>query len=150
MFKNFTWGHGIVLALGSFMIFILSMIFIFSRGMQNSELITDNYYEEELQYQKVIDAKNNADALPEKPVYSQNANGITIKFPAEINNGNAKFKIDLHRAEDRNLDVIREIPLNRDNAVFLPAAILAEGNYVLRVMWTKDQQDYQMDYNIVW
>ncbi len=150
MFKNFTWGHGIVLALGSFMIFILSMIFLFSRGQKNSELITDNYYEEELQYQQVIDAKNNADDLETKPVYSQNANGVSVKFPPEINNGNTKFQIDLHRAEDRNLDVIRELPLNNENALFLPGEILAKGNYVLRVMWTKDQKKYQMDYDIIW
>lgn len=150
MFKNFTWGHGIVVALGSFMIFILSMIFLFSRGQQNSELITDNYYEDELQYQKVIDAKNNADELAVKPVYSQNADGVTVKFPEEINNGNSTFQIDLHRAEDKNLDVIRELPLNGNNALFLPKQILAKGNYVLRVMWTKDQKKYQMDYDIVW
>lgn len=150
MFKKFTWGHGIVLALGSFMIFILSLIFIFSRGWQNSELITDNYYEEELAYQNVIDAKNNADALQEKPQYSQNAAGIKVSFPKEINNGNTNFKIDLHRADDQRLDVIREMQLDGSGALFVPASVLVKGNYVLRVHWTKDNKNYQMDYDLVW
>lgn len=150
MFKNFTWGHGIVLALASFMIFILSMIFLFSHGQKNSELITDNYYEDELRYQQVIDAKENADKLSAKPVYLQDARGVTVKFPPEFNNGNTKFKIDLHRAEDQKLDIIREMPLNSRNEIFLPKEILAKGNYVLRMMWTKDQQQYQLDYDIIW
>ena len=41
--------------------FILFLIFVFSHGMKNSELISDNYYQDELTYQDVIDAKTNAD-----------------------------------------------------------------------------------------
>ncbi len=55
--KNFSWGHGVVIALAAFIIFILSMLFLFPNGQKNSEMVTDNYYEEELQYQDVIDAK---------------------------------------------------------------------------------------------
>ncbi len=150
MFKNFTWGHGVAVALGAFMIFILSMIFIFSRGWQNSELITDNYYEEELVYQNVIDAKNLADKLPEKPKYLQDVSGIKVVFPKDINNGNSKFKIDLHRADDQKLDIIREMPLDGSNSIFIPAKVLLKGNYVLRMHWTKENKNYQLDYDLVW
>ena len=150
MFKKFTWGHGIAVALGSFMIFILSMIFFFSRGWQNSELITDNYYEEELAYQNVIDAKKNADELSEKPQYLQSTEGIKVIFPKDINNENAKFKIDLHRADDQKLDIIREMTLDAANAIHIPQNVLAKGNYVLRVHWTQNNKNYQMDYDLVW
>lgn len=150
MFKNFTWGHGIVAALGSFIIFILSMIFLFSHGQTNSELITDDYYEEELAYQNVIDAKNRADQLAEKPQYLQNANGITVTFPKEYSNANTKVRIDLHRAEDQNLDIKKDIPLNGNNSVFIPGNLLSKGNYILKLQWTKDQKNYQVDYDIIW
>ncbi|MGZ5273840.1 MAG: FixH family protein, partial [Kaistella sp.] len=78
MFKKFSWGHGVIVALGLFMSFILFMIFVYSNGMKNSELISDSYYEDELAYQEIIDAKNNADLLTEKPVYQQNASGIIV------------------------------------------------------------------------
>ena len=68
---KFTWGHGIVVALGLFISFILYLIFVFPIGKQNSELVTENYYEDELSYQKVIDAKNNAATLTAKPQYAQ-------------------------------------------------------------------------------
>jgi hypothetical protein len=55
--KKFTWGHGIALALGCFIGFIFYIsFFIFPNG-NNSELVSDNYYQDELEYQKVIDAK---------------------------------------------------------------------------------------------
>ena len=150
MFKKFTWGHGIALALASFMIFILSMIFLFSRGWQNSELITDSYYEDELAFQNIIDAKNNADLLPEKPKYLQDDAGIKIVFPGDINNGNSKFSIDLHRADDQKLDIKRDITLDGSNTLFIPAKVLVKGNYVLRTHWKKDNKNYQIDYDLVW
>lgn len=81
--KNLSWGHGVMIALLAFIIFILSMLFLFPNGQQNSEMVSDNYYEEELLYQQVIDAKGRADKLVNKPVYSQNSNGITIKKEKE-------------------------------------------------------------------
>lgn len=150
MFKKFTWGHGVAVALGAFMIFILSLIFLFTRNWKNSELITENYYEEELMYQNVIDAKENADNLQTKPVYSQDVSGIKITFPAEFNNANTEFRIDLHRAEDKNLDVVRDIDLDASNSIFIPANILVKGNYVLRTHWKKENKNYQIDYNLIW
>lgn len=148
--KNFTWGHGVFLALASFIIFILSMVFLFPNGQKNSEMVTDKYYEEELQYQNVIDAKERADALEEKPVYSQNASGIGIKFPTEINNTNAKVNFVLNRTDDQNLDIKKEIKLDVSNSFLIPAALLKKGNYTLRLSWTKDKTDYRLDYDVIW
>ncbi|MBP0612026.1 FixH family protein [Chryseobacterium sp. cx-311] len=150
MLKKFTWGHGVALALGLFIIFILSMIFYFTSTWKNSELITDDYYEAELAYQDVIDAKSLANGLPEKPQYSQDKMGIRITFPQEYNNLNTQFSIDLHRAEDQKLDVIKEMDLDGRNSLFIPAAVLAKGNYVLRVHWTRAEKNYQLDYDLVW
>lgn len=150
MFKKFTWGHGVVVALLCFIGFILFMIFIFPNGQQNSELITDNYYEEELAYQNVIDAKNRADKLPEKPKYEQLPAGIKITFPLDINPGNAKVRFDLFRTDDKRLDVKKDVELSADNSFTIPAKVLAVGNYTLKVHWKKDNLDYQTDYDVVW
>lgn len=150
MLKKFTWGHGVALALGLFIIFILSMIFYFTSTWKNSELITDDYYEAELAYQDVIDAKSLANGLSEKPQYSQDKMGIRITFPQEYNNLNTQFSIDLHRAEDQKLDVIKKMELDGRNSLFIPAAVLAKGNYVLRVHWTRAEKNYQLDYDLVW
>jgi len=148
--KNFTWGHGIVLALASFIIFILSMLFLFPNGQKNSEMVTEHYYEEELQYQNVIDAKKRADDLPEKPVYSQSAAGITLKFPQDINNSNTKFSFVLNRSDDQNLDIKKTVTLDGNQSFTIPAAVLKNGNYTLRMTWNKDKTDYRLDYDVIW
>ncbi|WP_419869531.1 FixH family protein [Chryseobacterium sp. CT-SW4] len=148
--KNFSWGHGVIVALGAFIIFILSMIFLFPNGQKNSEMVTDNYYEEELQYQSVIDAKKRADALGEKPVYFQDKTGIKISFPKENNSSNTIVNFVLNRTDDQNLDIKKTEVLNAGNSIFIPASVLKHGNYTLRLMWTKDKLDYRLDYDVIW
>ncbi|RMZ60596.1 nitrogen fixation protein FixH [Chryseobacterium nematophagum] len=148
--KNFSWGHGVVIALFAFIIFILSMLFLFPNGQKNSEMVTDNYYEEELQYQDVIDAKKRADNLLEKPIYSQDSNGIRITFPKDYNNSNTTVKFVLNRTDDQNLDIKRSEQLDSKQSFLIPAKVLKLGNYTLRLNWTKDKTDYRIDYDVIW
>jgi len=153
MKNKFTWGHGIVLALGGFIVFILGMIFLYSRGYQNSEMVSENYYEDELVYQKVIDAKNTADKLIEKPVFSQNSEGIKIEFPKKFNNTNSKIKFHLFRTEDSKLDIRKEVELDNKNSFVIPAnaGILKNGSYTLKLYWIENNKtEYQIDYNLLW
>jgi hypothetical protein len=148
--KKFTWGHGVVIALLAFMAFILSMLFLFPNGQKNSEMVTDNYYEEELKYQDVIDAKKRADDLQEKPVYSQDKNGIKITFPTDYNNSNTTVKFVLNRTDDQNLDIKKSVQLDASKSFIIPAQVLKMGNYTLRLNWTKDKIDYRIDYDVIW
>ncbi|WP_312090092.1 FixH family protein [Chryseobacterium sp.] len=148
--KNFTWGHGIVVALASFIIFILAMLFLFPNGQKNSEMVTEHYYEEELQYQSVIDAKNRADKLQEKPKYSQAQNGITLTFPKDIKNSDTKVSFVLNRSDDQNLDIKKSVQLDANNSFTIPASVLKPGNYTLRLSWVKDKTDYRLDYDVIW
>lgn len=139
-----------VIALLAFIIFILSMLFLFPNGQKNSEMVTDNYYEEELKYQDVIDAKGKADQLQEKPVYSQDKKGIKITFPKDYDNSNATVKFVLNRTDDQNLDIHKSVQLDINKSFLIPAQVLTPGNYTLRLSWTKDKKDYRLDYDVIW
>ncbi len=145
-----TWGHGVVIALGAFIIFILGMIFLFPIGKQNSELISDNYYEDELHYQEVIDAKNLANTLVEKPKIALLKDGITVVLPGDINNTNSKFNFYLFRTDDKNLDIKKDFVLNQNNALTIPNTVLVKGSYTLKLQWVKEAKKYQIDYDIKW
>lgn len=150
MFKKFNWGHGIAIALGSFMAFILFMILIFPNGKQEAELVTDHYYNEELLYQSVIDSKKNAAQLPVKPIYNQNAKGISITFANEIMPDQKKVSINLFRTNDATLDVVKDLTLDQKKTLLIPANVIAKGSYTLKVKWAKNKKPYQLDYDVEW
>ncbi|MDO4224792.1 MAG: FixH family protein [Bergeyella zoohelcum] len=150
MFKKFTWGHGIIVALGAFMLFILSLIFIYTRGWQNSELVSNDYYEEEINYQTEIDAKTNADLLAEKPAYSQSENGISVAFPKALNIDNNEVSFHLFRTDDARLDVKKDLKLDAEHRLVIPKQVLFAGSYTLKLKWKQEGKNYQIDYNVLW
>lgn len=146
--KNLNWGHGLMIALGCFIIFILTLIFTFPTS-NNADLVSDNYYEEELEYQKIIDAKHNAAKLKQLPTQKLTTNGIEITFPENIVVDGNKVNFVLFRTEDSNLDVKKEITLHH-NYFIIPSKVISKGSYTLKLRWTENKKPYQVDYDIVW
>ncbi|QOW11287.1 nitrogen fixation protein FixH [Kaistella flava (ex Peng et al. 2021)] len=150
MFKKLTWAHGVVIALGSFIAFILFMVFGFTYGQQTSELVSNDYYGDELVYQQVIDAKRNAEQLTEIPKYQELAEGMKITFPAAIAPENKNVKFELFRTDDANLDVKKEINLDANNEILVPKQVISKGPYTLKIKWSHDKKPYQVDYDVLW
>ena len=153
--KKFTWGHGAAIALGCFIIFILSIIFLGSRllfpnGNPNSELVSDNFYPDELTYQKVIDAKKNADQLSQKPFFAQLPYGIRIAFPKETIDAGQQVHFELYSTNDKEKDKKQNVNLDNNNSFLVPKEMLSTGSYTLKVRWKKSDIDYQVDYELVW
>lgn len=148
--KKFTWGHGIALALACFIGFILYLIFIFPIGKQTSDLVSDNYYQDELEYQKVIDAKKNADQLSQKPFFAQLPYGIRIAFPKETIDAGQQVHYELYSINDKEKDKKQNVNLDNNNSFLVPKEMLSTGSYILKVRWKKSDIDYQVDYELVW
>ena len=148
--KKFTWGHGIALALACFIGFILYLIFIFPIGKQTSDLVSDNYYQDELEYQKVIDAKKNADKLSQKPFFAQLPYGIRIAFPKEAIDSGQQVHFELYSTNDKEKDKKQNVNLDSNNSFLVPKEMLSTGSYTLKVRWKKSDIDYQVDYELVW
>jgi len=147
--KKLHWGHGLAIALGCFILFILFLILVFPMGKQNAEMISSNYYEEELQYQDIIDAKKNAAQLEQQPVYKATSEGMMISFPSNIQADEDKVNFVLFRTEDSNLDVKKEVGLQH-NVFLIPKKVLSPGSYTLKLKWTENKKPYQIDYDILW
>jgi hypothetical protein len=150
MLKNFHWGHGIALAMVSFIAFILFMVFVFPNGKQNAEMVSDNYYEDEIHFQKTIDAKKNAQLLSELPAFEQSQNGIKISFHNSIQPENKKVDFSLFRTDDKNLDVNKSVNLDSNNSFNIPKSILVPGSYTLKVSWKEKGKAFQVDYDVLW
>lgn len=150
MFKKFSWAHGVALALGLFIAFILFMVFGFTYGQQTSELVSNDYYGDELVYQDVIDAKRNAEKLPEIPTYKELAEGMKITFPAAVSPEDKHVKFELFRTDDANLDVKKEVDLDAGNEILIPKQVISKGSYTLKIKWSHDKKPYQVDYDVLW
>ena len=132
---KFNWGTGIVLAFIGFISFI--MYFIITMNVDERfehELVTEDYYAEELAYQNDIDKLNNANTLKENVSYVITEEGLTINFPEALDYKNITGKVFLYRPSNKQLDFETAISLSNSN-LLIPDKRLVDGRWNIKIDW---------------
>lgn len=140
---KFTWLHGIMIALGCFMIFISSLLF-FAGSM--GEMVEDNYYDKTVHYQDDINAAKRTNDLAQKPELIQQANGYLIRFHQEPQSGEVLFL----RSNNSEEDVLQPINLNSRNEQLIHATKLKDGEYEVSLRWKENGEDYLLKKTVNW
>lgn len=140
---KFTWGHGIMVALGCFMIFICSLIF-FAGDM--GEMVEDNYYEKTVVFQDDIDAAQRANAMENQPQIIEQANGYLIRFTEAPEKGNIRFL----RSNNSEFDVVETLKLNSRMEQLIHAAKLENGQYDVDIRWVQNGENYLIKKTVNW
>jgi hypothetical protein len=138
---KFHWGTGLFTFYGLFVIAFLVVLYFASQS--KTDLISETYYEDGVNYQQVIDKKHNSDKLSEKIKINNSPNGIEITFPESVNNIDAKIK--LLRISDKNLD--RNYTANT-HTFTIPKNETVKGVYQLQIDWKGDNTEYYFEENI--
>ncbi len=141
---QWNWGTGIVLAFVSFISFIL--FFVIQMATDNSanhELVTEAYYERELNYQQEIDAQREAAALetPLKIKRQAQGRGLSVFFPKDYNPKAVKGIVSLYRPSNRQLDSEFPIALS-DTHLLIPDNRLLGGRWDIRIAWEYQGKKY--------
>ncbi len=98
------WGKGITVALVLFVGFIVTLGVILMK--QNVDLVTDDYYQQEIDYETQINAESNAKKLAERPSFSQDENFLIVTIPeGEF----TKMTLDMQRPNNSDKDQQFEI-----------------------------------------
>ena len=128
---KFNWGYKILFVYLSFAGGILYLVY--RTSLENRDLVSDNYYEEELAYQKIIDqsAKTAKLSAAVEVVIDQLNNTIQITLPPEFSNSNTIGKWDLYFAANRKMDI--EGTINTNNGYQqIPLPEGRSGNYTFK------------------
>lgn len=140
---KFNWGWGIMIFFTCFVSFIFFMIY--KTTTVNTELVTKDYYQQEIEFQKRIDHRNNLIATGEHIQVVNYDNGVSVHLPSINNQTPTNAKIYFYRASDESKD----IKLNNqqggeftiDKNKFIP------GEYVLHAEWECDGKTYYEETN---
>ena len=133
------WGYKILFVLIAFVLGIFTLIYIASK--QTNEMLDQNYYEKELNYQQVIDGKNNLRSLG--TVNTQvKGDSVLITFPTEAINGSVSGKIEFLKMDDQSKDKIIPITTQSSNPIMLLKSQFDKGKYSIRIDWLNNQSNY--------
>jgi len=136
------WGTAIVIAFIGFIGFIMFFVVRMSTDDKyNHELVADDYYQQELEYQNDIDKVENAKTLSEEINYTKTEEGLLLSFPKEIDQLKIEGKVFLIRPSNKQLDF--EMPISLSNHYLLiPDNRLLDGRWNLRIEWTDGKETY--------
>src|ERR1035437_2710380 len=101
---KWNFGTGILVFIIIFMSFILTMVY--KCGQLKSELVSEKYYDQEINFQKQIDKTNNASKLKENPSlhYNKVSGRVVIKYPEEIKPTDISGDITFYKPDNQNAD----------------------------------------------
>lgn len=137
------WGTGIVIAIALFIAFIMYMVvtMLTNKGYDH-DLVTENYYKKELDFQGDIDAFKKANSLPEKVIIYRVEKGLKVQFPKTFKPDELKKgKVFLYRPSNKQLDF--ELPITLTNSFFLiPEERLIGGRWNVFVSWIYKNERY--------
>jgi len=132
------WGHYIFISFAVFVLLILYMVF---RSYQtNNDLVSEDYYVQELDYQTVIDKSKRADSLAQDIRWVSEAQGIKIIYPSQLND--IVGSIHLIRPSDKELDLRIDIQQDTANSQIIPMSALHRGKYIIQVDWSHEAVEY--------
>lgn len=136
------WGWKIAILYGGFVAIIVTLVVGSSR--QSFDLVSKDYYKEEIAYQQVIDASKNQSALSEPMAIHANAQAVVIDFPAEFKDkalsGNVQFYSPVNSQWDRNFSLTKE-----GNSVSIDRAKLQNTRYKLKISCQVDGKNYYQE-----
>jgi len=136
------WGTGIVLAFIGFISFI--MYFIITMNVDDKydhDLVSENYYAEELAYQSDIDKLENAKKLNENISYKKTDEGLMIYFPSTLDYKNITGNMFLYRPSNKQLDFEATLSLSKP-FLLIPDKRLVDGRWNIKIDWQYNGESY--------
>lgn len=142
------WGTAMVIVMALFMIFILQFVYrTLAVDKYEHHLVSEDYYKDELYYQKEIDKVNNASKLAQNVKATRVKEGILVTFPDDMDETRITGKIYFQRPSDKRLDFSRDIELT-DHLMIIQDEKLINGRWNLKIDWSHDSHEYLLKESI--
>ena len=130
------------MAFVGFMCFILYFVIKVSTDKRyEHDLVTEDYYKEELNFQNDIDKENNSKTLSENITLKKTEEGLIIIFPENLTTKNVSGKVFLYRPSNKHLDFETSISLSSHN-LLIPKNRLLDGRWNIKVDWQYKGKSY--------
>jgi hypothetical protein len=110
------------------------------------DLVTEDYYQQELKYQDKIDQKKNVDNLEQGIKYE--VSGPTVFFTFPPDHESAEGTILVYRPSNKNYDKTFDIKLDENGKMALTMEKSPIGLYRLKINWTHNSIDYYTEEDI--
>ena len=136
------WGWKLAIGSALFMAFII--YFVVQSFNDKTQLVSDNYYEDELKFQEQIDAAKNAKDLNDTLFVTQNGSEIIIDYPNFFSENVCAGQIHFYKPANENHDKLIKFAQSGGKQI-IPRSELAPGRYQVKFDLVVNNKKYFYD-----
>ena len=139
------WGTAIVIAFVLFAAFITYFMVV---GSQNrADLVTEDYYDQEISYQERINDKARAKELGQLILEPQEGD-LAIVFPAGFDGKNATGTIHFYKPDNANFDQILVLDVDTNNRQAIDISEFIRGKWEIKISAETNDLGYYWEESI--
>jgi hypothetical protein len=136
------WPMGIAII---YVIFVLLLVAfaVFSR-FQSVDLVTEDYYNQEIKYQQQINRIERARSLPEPVnwIYDKQKGALTVQFPPQFDPLKVKGNVLFFRPSDAKQDKLVALNLSTNGTQLISTENLIPGFWKIKIFWKVENNEY--------
>jgi len=138
-------GNLILIGFGIMVLFIAGLVYECTQNP--SVMVSDNYYEQELKFQDLIDARANAQRFNDSLLLIKNHGEVLFKIPKELNGLLQNLKIELYNTSDDKKDKNFVLQKNEEGIYKVNTSTWGSGSYLLKLHFTSGAKNYYKEFN---
>jgi hypothetical protein len=135
-----TWGNKLVVVFIAFAALMSTLVYKCMN--QNFELVSKDYYNDELRYQDKIDGMNNANKVSDVALMQTQTDDVEIMLPEELNGlattGSVWFYCPTSSINDRKIP----LQVNDEGVMQVKRGLLSATNYQVKITWQVGDDKY--------
>lgn len=141
------WNLKIITLYLGFLVFLLSMVILSIN--QKIDLVSEDYYEQELHFQNKINKMYHSNQLQEPLTWNVMQGKLILKFPQQFKNQNIVGAINFYRPSDVQMDTSFTFHTDSILTQNIITQNLKKGIYNIQINWNTNNVDFYNEGTIV-
>lgn len=134
------WGNKLLI---TFIVFGTGMSYMVYRSISTKfDLVSKEYYKDELAYQQVIDGTKNANALSGKVIITKENKDIVLQLPEELKGKSISGSIWFYSAADETKDRRFDLKTDAEGKQIFDRKMFFPINYKLKIDWKANDEHF--------
>jgi len=133
------WGHKVTIVFVVFAVLIGTLVYKCTQ--QQYDLVSEDYYDQELKYQEKIDGSKAAASISPVKI-SQTAGDVIIQMPEELSGLSLTGDVWLYCANKASDDVKLPLHLDANGIMEIDKQNIAASNYTAKISWSSGDTKY--------
>lgn len=140
-----SWGNRILLVIIVFVVLMGTLVY--NSVNTRYELVSNEYYKDELNFQQVIDGSKKAQELSSPATLTNSTELVTLQLPTEMKGLVVKGNMHFYCPTDQTKDVRIDIATDTSAKQVIGLDKILPGNYEVKISWEANGTFYYSEQN---